>query len=368
MKFNIKSSIFFILTLLGCSSGFLKYEKAKEIFKNDDFEKKVQIKEVPSAEAPTGAPSAAVQSNESTTSILKSNQTEASAKSVVPQKKEVIKIVGKKNKTNKALVENKVLEDKQPKLREPSLEDQVGFKDGERRPVVDPFRVGERVVHAVSYFAAQAGTLVFSVGPYVEVNGQKSYSFKTEIKSGRLFSNFYSVDDQVETFVDYLSFVPHVFKLQIKETAQLKEAQSYFDHEKLKANYWEKKYTEKNGYEEKKMEWELLPFSQNAFSAIFYMRIFNWEVGHEYAFRVSDDEKNIIFRAKAIERVQLNTDAGKFDAIKAKAEVVSRGALSQTGDLYFWISNDEHKYVLRIEAKIKIGTLVSEVIEITPGK
>jgi len=368
MKLNSKSCIFFILTLVGCSSGFLKYEKAKEIFKNDDFEKKVQIKEVPAAEQPLLAPPAVSQARETIVPMSNLNQTQAPPAPAVLQKKDVIKIVNKKNKTNKSLVENKIVEDKLPKAREPSLEDQVGFKEGERRPIVDPFHVGERVVHAVSYFAAQAGTLAFSVGPYVEVNGQKSYSFKTEIKSGRLFSNFYSVDDQVETFVDYLSFVPHVFKLQIKETAQLKEAQSYFDHEKLKANYWEKKYTEKNGYEEKKMEWDLLPFSQNAFSAIFYMRVFNWEVGREYAFRVSDDEKNIIFRAKAIERVQLNTDAGKFDAIKAKAEVVSRGALSQTGDLYFWISNDEHKYVLRIEAKIKIGTLVSEVIEITPGK
>ena len=161
--------------------------------------------------------------------------------------------------------------------------------------------------------------------------------------------------------------VTNVFKLDIKESGQLKQDQSFFDQSTLKANYWENKYTEKNGHEEKKQSWEILPFSQNAFSAIFYMRLFKWNVGQEYAFRVSDDEKNIVFKGKALEKVVLETDAGKFDAIKIRAEIVSRGALTQTGDLFLWLSDDDRKHVLRIEAKIKIGTLVSEVTIIDPG-
>ena len=98
------------------------------------------------------------------------------------------------------------------------------------------------------------------------------------------------------------------------------------------------------------------------------MRLFKWNVGQEYAFRVADDEKNIVFKGKALEKVKLQTDAGLFDAIKVKAEIVSRGALTQTGDLLLWISADEHHYILRIEAKIKIGTLVSEITQLVPGR
>lgn len=328
--------LFLTLFLVGCSSGFLKVDKQEQLFKNSEFEKKVQIKEVEPAPVAPEAP-------------------------VVVVKKDVppapVKIKTKKEKKSSAAV---------PLKRQPELEDSEGFNN-ERRPVADPFRVGEKVILSVSYFAASAGKLTLAVKPFVEVNGKKSYNFLTEIKSSALFSNFYSVQDQVETYLDYENLSPYVFKLQVKESAQIKEAQSFFDQKTLKANYWEHKYTEKNGHEEKKLEWDLLPFSQNAFSSIFYMRVFKWTIGKEYSFRVSDDSKNIVFSAKALEKVKLQTDAGTFNAIKIKADIVARGALKQTGDLFIWISDDDRKFILRVEAKIKIGTLVAEAIEVIPG-
>jgi Protein of unknown function (DUF3108) len=335
--------------LFSCSSSFLKYDKAEDLAQNSEFEKKVKIKEVVSDEARPSQAEAA-------------GTSPAAAKPGAPTK-----IVSEKStkKVKAKASAAKVAVQGEPALRQPDIEDREGF-DNARRPIVDPFHVGEKVVHSVSYFSAEAGTLSFLVKPFVEVNGRKSYNFVTEIKSSSLFSSFYSVDDQVETYVDYEQMVPQVFKLKIKESGQLKEARSYFDQKTLKANYWEKKYTEKNGHEEKKLEWDLLAFSQNAFSSVYYMRVFKWTVGKEYAFRVADDGKNIIFKAKALEKTKLSTKAGAFDAIKLKAEIVSRGALEQAGDMYMWISDDDHKYVLRIEAKIKIGTLVSEVIKITP--
>ncbi len=346
-----------IFVSFGCSSGFLKYNSKKDIFKNEEFEKKVLIKEVPVEAAPV--------TEESDVEKKKPVPLQAV---ISPAEKKIIAEV-KKNKKSKYKISKTSGQGEasvETKGRQPDLEDTEGFGN-ERRPLKDPFRVGEKVTHTVSYFGTTAGVLTFSVSPFVEVNNRKSYNFKIGITSSRLFSSFYSAADQVETYVDYQDLVPHVFKLDIKESGQLKQAQSFFDQKALRANYWENKYTEKNGHEEKKQSWEILPFSQNAFSSIFYMRLFKWNVGQEYAFRVSDDEKNVVFKGRALEKVQLQTDAGKFDAIKIKAEIVSRGALTQTGDLLLWLSDDEHHYILRIEAKIKIGTLVSEITSLNPG-
>lgn len=344
----------FVISAFGCKSGFLKYSEKKDIFKNEEFEKKVLIKEVPAEAAPeqkkTDTQAESVPKPESPAVVS------AVEKKIVHQSKKAKVSKGKKSLAPEAKIER----------RQPDLEDAEGFGQG-RRPLVDPYKVGEKVTHSVSYFGTSAGVLTFSVGPYLEVNNRKSYNFQIEINSSRLFSSFYSVQDKVETYVDYDSLVPHVFKLDIKESGQLKQAQSFFDQATLKANYWENKYTEKNGHEDKKQNWEILPFSQNAFSAIFYMRLFKWNIGQEYAFRVSDDEKNIVFKGKALEKVVLETDAGRFDAIKIRAEIVSRGALTQTGDLFLWLSDDDRRHILRIEAKIKIGTLVSEVTSIDPG-
>lgn len=350
-KIRMKKIIYWILPaiLLGCSSGFLKYKSDKDIFKNTEFEKKVLIKEpVEEAQKPGTKPEVLVPLS-------------IPSVHVVPAK-----VPAKTKKQKKSVVSTSKASSIEPTQRLPDLEDTEGFSTA-RRPLVDPFKVGEKVVHTVSFFGTPAGFITFSVAPFLEVNGRKSYNFKIEIKSSSLFSNFYSVQDKVETYVDYVDLVPHVFKLDIKESGQLKQAQSFFDNTNLKANYWENKYTEKNGHEEKKQSWDIEPYSQNAFSSLFYMRLFKWNVGKEYAFRVADDEKNIVFKGKALEKVKLQTEAGTFNAVKMKAEIVSRGALTQTGDLIVWISDDDHHYILRIEAKIKIGTLVSEITELNPG-
>lgn len=347
-------SLVFVLGLSSCSSNFLKYEKQDKFFKNEEFEREVKIK-TEDDEPEVAKPEPVKAETVSQTTVVAEKQTKT-----IGAKKEP-----KKLKTKKADV--KKAEPVTSTKRQPEIEDSEGFTGISRRPNIDPFKVGEKVIHEVSYFSAKAGTLTMQVKPFAQVNNRKSYNFVINLQSSRVFSNFYSVEDTVNTFLDYETLMPHVLKINIKETGKLAQSQSYFNNETLVANFWEKKYTEKSGEEERKFSWDILPYSQNAFSGLYYMRVFNWKEGKVVSFRVAEDKKNIVFTGTAVGKEKLSTEAGDFNAIKIKASIVTRGALSQTGDIFLWVSDDEHKYILRIEAKIKIGTLVSEVIEIDPG-
>lgn len=349
-----------------CSSNFLKYDKQDKFFKNEEFDREVKIQEEADkaeAAAQTAAPKAELPKVEEKVEAKAEVKTPApiATKEV---KKVAIKKEPKKPKLTKA--EAKAEAAKSTK-RQPEIEDNEGFEGTSRRPMVDPFKVGEKVIHEVSYFSAKAGTLTMRVKPFAQVNGRKSYNFSVGLESSRVFSSFYSVEDTVNTFLDYESLIPYVLKVDIKETGKLAQSQSYFNNDTLKASFWEKKYTEKSGEEERKFSWDILPFSQNAFSGIFYMRAFKWKEGKSVSFRVAEDNKNIVFTGTAVGKEKLETEAGDFNAVKIKASIVSRGALSQTGDIFIWVSDDDRKYILRIEAKIKIGTLVSEVVSIDPG-
>lgn len=338
--------LFVCLFLVGCSTYYLKYDKEDKLRQNSEFEKQVVVKEIPPE------PVAALSSSDRTSKIQEAPLTQIKKSKI------------KKSKPTPKKV-SRVTEEPHP--REPSIESSEGFDFGRRRPQVDPFVVGEKVVHSIGYIGMEGGRITFQVKPFVEVNNRKSYNFFMSLKSSSLFSKIYSMDDYVETFIDYEELVPHVFKLSLRESGKLLSASSFFDNKTLKATFWEKKYTEKHGEEEKKLAWDILPYSQNAFSGIFYMRIFKWDIGKEISFRVADDAKNIVFTAKAIEKVKLDTEAGEFNAIKIKANVVTRGALTQAGDFYLWISDDDRKIILRIEAEIKVGKIVSEIVEYKSG-
>ncbi len=98
------------------------------------------------------------------------------------------------------------------------------------------------------------------------------------------------------------------------------------------------------------------------------MRNFAWETGKEYSFRVANDNENLVFSGKALRREILDTALGPMKAIVVQPNIVLKGKFKPIGDNFIWLSDDDRKYVLRIESKIKIGTLISEVVEIKPGK
>lgn len=353
VKFSALLGFFFsVIMLVSCSTSFLKYEKADDLKKMEEFDQAVKIvkpseslPEVVTAPAPTET---------KTTTVKK-----AEPKVKTPAKKDPIKVV---KKTGKAAT------NAEPEVtrRQPDIEDDAGFEG--RRPIKDPFRVGEEVVHDVHYFKVSAGELRLKVEPFSMVNNRKSYTFAIEIRTSSLFSTFYSVEDRVETFVDYEDLVPRVFQLHVKESNQLREAKMLFDTEKNVAKFWEKKVTKEDGEEEKKQEWEILPYTQNVYSAIYYMRNFQWEPGKEYSFRVANDNENLVFSGKAIRREVLDTKLGPMKAIVIQPNFFLKGKFKPIGDNFIWLSDDDRRYILRIESKIKIGTLVSEVVSINPGK
>lgn len=378
LLFSIYTLFIFGVFFGGCTSSFLKLEKKEADFvKNVEFDAKVKIKELP---AESEEVSVKNETQESAKIIIEKTVEEKKAeeKKQALLKKKTVKSKKSKKDAKKPQTETSDKVDliaKKAEITAASISSNINNNETEdkegidgRRPIIDPFRVGEEVTHELHYFKVAAGELKLKVGPFVEVNGRRSYKFITELESSRMFSSFYSVKDIATTYVDFMELVPHVFTLAVKETGQIKDAKGLFDIASNKATYWEKKFTKKNGQEELKKEWDILPYSQNVYSAAFYMRLFKWEIGKEYAFRVADAGENIVFRGKAVRKEKIKTEIGDFNAIVIKPEITAKGIFKPIGDIYFWLSDDDRKYILRIESSIKIGTIVSEIIKLEPGK
>jgi len=354
---------FLFLLFVSCSSKFLKTSNEKVIQDHKEFEEKIQIEEYKESSKTTVA--ADESSNKSSSLEEKSKNkelelNEAKAKQI--QKTKAKKMPSKVKKSEKQSEVNSVALETKPLRRQPELEDDKGFNG--RRPIIDPFIVGEKVKHEVTYLNMTGGYLTFENEPFQMVNGRKSYKYTINLKTAPFFSKIYAVDDTVSTLVDYESLLPTAFFVHLKESKQLKESRMLFDWEHLKAMYWEKKITEEKGTEENKKEWDILPYSQNVFSVLFYLRNFQLDVNNEYNFRVADDGHNKIFKAKVLRKEKIKTKAGEFNAVVVSPEVKLKEQLQQTGEIFLWISDDDRRYILRIECKIKIGSLTSEVISI----
>lgn len=326
MKRNLALSLAFLF-LAACAGKILQYERSAEILKVEEFDKKVKIKE--EVEPP---PSPVVKED--------SKAAKAPAKQVKKRKH-----VGP---------------------RKPELEDSAGF-DG-RRPIVDPFRIGEKVTLNITYFNIVAGTIDLEVKPLVHVNGVKSYHFEVTGKSNSFFSRIYAVDDKATTYMSYEDMIPSTLQVSLKETGQLAETRTLFDWKNKRASYWQKRITKEKGERSKQIDWELLPYSQNIFSALFYLRTFELKVGKKLALRVADEGKNIVFTGEVIRQEKIETPMGVLDTLVMKPEVTVDGIFKPVGEVLVWLTNDDRKFIVQLKSKIKIGSVIAKLKSIEKGR
>lgn len=333
-----------VVSLAACATLYTEYDE--KLLENKEFDQSVKVTEMdpPPVITPVETPSGTAESAPPSVSTKKD------AKTVKPPK----------TPKKAAAIAAPVVAGP----REPKLEDSAGFSG--RRPLVDPYVIGEELEYSVNYFAMEAGRFTIKTRPMVELNGKKSYHFTYQARSSSVFSMFYAVDDFAEVFMDYERLVPYSYVIKARESKQVRDVKTFFNWQTMKAKTWDKKIKKGKGPEEKNYEWELLPYSQNVFSVLFYLRCFQLEVGKELAVRVAHEGKNIIMRAKVL-REEKQTVAGQtLDTWVIKPEFEIDGVFKPVGDVFMWLTKDEKKRLVRIESKIKIGTLVVALDKMKP--
>lgn len=379
MKTLTQISVFIAcFCILSCASQEKEFDQ-KSVTTIDEFDKVVKIEALePVAEVPVKSQTAVTamegNSNKSVKKTTTVNVVKKDAKTTTQPVAEPStdgKLEENSNATvivkeDPAQLSNQVIHPSQEvrtehvdQNREPKIEDNVNFKG--RRPLTEPFRVGEELVMGVSYFAVEAGKFTMQVKPMVQLNGKKSYHFRYLMQSSPLFSMFYRVDDVAETFVDYETLLPHSYEIHVNESKQLRETKTYFDHKKLKATMWDQKQKKNEPIEKRKIIWDLKEYSQNVFSAAYYLRNFKLEVGKKLKVHVGHEGKNILMTAEVLRKEKIFTPVGAFETFVVKPEFDIDGKFKPTGENFLWLTADDRKFIVRLESKIKIGSIRGEV-------
>jgi len=240
------------------------------------------------------------------------------------------------------------------------------WKNRWERPI--PFLPGERFTLDITYFGAIAGTLEVKVLPYKFIKGRKVFHFKAWARTASVFSLFYSLNDVGESFMDTESIVSHKFTLKLDESLQQRDVMELYDHIANKVYYWSKLDHKKKGKHEDQFEIPIDDFTQDAISAFFYIRTLPLENGGIYVFPVVTNGKLRTVQVKVVRREKLPTKYGEIPAIVLLPEVILDGVLQKKGDTFIWLSDDEHRNILKIDAKIKVGSVVAYLKDLENGK
>ncbi|MEW6057119.1 MAG: DUF3108 domain-containing protein [Bdellovibrionota bacterium] len=243
-----------------------------------------------------------------------------------------------------------------------------GFVIPLRRPLVDPLRVGEKVWMDVTWLGTKAGEFVLEVQPFKLMNGRKVYDIKGSARTSDLFALIYRAEDWVQTYVDYEGWFPYKFVLHGDESKHIRNHLELFDHS-AKKQYVHilDNRIEKNEVHEKKGYQDLTPFSQDSLSALYYARTFDLQVGKTVRFPMTTGGNQREVELTVLAKEEVQTKIGYLKALKTKVQTRFNGVLQQKGDAFIWFSDDERKYPVRFEAKVRIGWVAGIAKKIEPG-
>lgn len=213
------------------------------------------------------------------------------------------------------------------------------------------FGVGERLEFDVSYGMITAGEAVLSIPGVETFDGRQAYKVEVLVNSLPSFSWIYKVEDRYRTFLDVEAIVPYRFEQSIREGNYARDFVAEFDHVRGVA------VTTKGTY-------SIPPFVHDIMSAFYFVRTMDLSgmiVGETITLTNFYKDRVHELTVKYLGKQELEVGAGTFRAVVLEPIVKAGGLFKSEGRIVIWLTDDELRIPLRVNAKIPIGSIDVEL-------
>jgi len=68
-----------------------------------------------------------------------------------------------------------------------------------------------------------------------------------------------------------------------------------------------------------------------------------------------------------VRREMMDTPLGRIQTVVVRPEMKFQGILKKQGDSFIWLTDDDRRFVVRLEAKVRIGTIIATLKKVEPG-
>jgi len=231
------------------------------------------------------------------------------------------------------------------------------------------FKIGEQMVFDVKYFGITAGQIALTVLPQKMIGGKRSHHFHVKMTSAPFYKMIYEVNDYLDSYVDAEKFLPLKYMVVQRESKQDVDDLQLFDNEKQTTFYRYRRLKKKTNEEKNESDQKFIPrFYQDSFSVLYFFRSLPLNVGQTYEFPIITRAKPWMIKVTPEKIETISTKLGKREAYKVNAITQYPGVLKANGEAIFWISKDDKKQILKFAAKVKLGSIDGELVDLIDGK
>ena len=216
------------------------------------------------------------------------------------------------------------------------------------------FGVGEKLVFDVSYGMITAGEAILEIPQTVSIDGRQTFAVEVQVNSLPSFSWIYRVEDVYRTFIDIQSIAPLRFEQRIREGSYKRDFVATFDQARHIARTTDGK------------EFPIPPYVHDIMSAFYFFRTIDFRgraTGDVIMLQNFYKDRTHDLEVRILGRQELEVEAGTFNTIVLEPMVREGGLFKNEGRIVVWLSDDELKIPLRINSKVMIGSIDTELRE-----
>lgn len=221
----------------------------------------------------------------------------------------------------------------------------------------DAFGVGEWFKFRIHYGVVNAGYATMEIREATRNNKKVFHAVGRGYTTG-MSRFFFRVEDNYESYIDKVTGNPYQFVRKIDEGGYTKNQEGFF-------NQGSNRVTVKD-YKHKTEKTFVIPDNtQDIISAFYYLRnhpnIDKLRVGESIAIDMFFDDETTKFKLKYVGTADIKTKFGVVPTMVFKPLVQSGRVFREEESLTVWISDDENKLPVRIQASLAVGSIKADI-------
>lgn len=214
------------------------------------------------------------------------------------------------------------------------------------------FKSGEKLTYNIVFKGIVVGHSTIEVGNGPMINGRRTLTYKSKAESTRFFDFFYKVRDENLSTVDEASLFSVSFDQNLHEG-------HYKDIRRYIFDYRNKKFLseETKKGETKKTEGALQAPVYDVLSALYFARTLDLTPGRDLSLSIYRDQKGKPLLVTVGELLKKKkTPFGTFSCLRVEPLIHGDSLFkSKGGGLVVWMTNDENKLPVLMEANSTVG-------------
>lgn len=215
------------------------------------------------------------------------------------------------------------------------------------------FTPGEKLEYAARFSFLTIGTMILEVKDTLTYEGYSCYHINSILNSNPSLGWLFSLHDTIDVYTRVDSLLPLYYEEKLHEN-------KYNSHTILRF-YHDSSYVLCN-------DTQRIAFKKNTrdlLSFWYHLRTVSLVVGESIPLKVHASMENHDINCWVDREEVVTTPLGDFETVKVEPQTAGKGIFGSGGGMQIWYSLDEKRYPVLIKAKMKSGSILFKLKEVS---